>query len=57
VSIAPTPVAVRGYEIISDDELLAQLQDQPVLVVKRANGTREITLLDDSPIEAGAFDE
>jgi hypothetical protein len=35
-----------AYEIISDDELLAQLRDRPVLTVKRENGTREIVLLE-----------
>lgn len=53
----PAPVAARGYEIISDDELLAQLHDRPVLMVKRANGTKEITLLEDPSAEAGASDE
>lgn len=53
----PPPVAARTYEIISDDELLARLQDQPLLVVKRANGTKEITLLEDSAAETGSFDE
>ncbi|MDO8542722.1 MAG: hypothetical protein Q7S40_19955 [Opitutaceae bacterium] len=42
---APQPVT-RGYEIISDEELLGQLRDRPVLVVRKPNGTREITLLD-----------
>lgn len=55
-SMVPPPVAARGYEIISDDELLAQLRDHPVLVVKRTNGTKEITLLEPA-VENGAFDE
>src|SRR5436190_12267100 len=37
--------SVRGYEIISDDELLSQLHDRPVLAVKRADGTQQIVLL------------
>jgi hypothetical protein len=57
--ITPAPVAplaVRGYEIISDDELIGRLADQPLLVVSRTNGTKEIRLLE-TPPEAGAFDE
>jgi hypothetical protein len=36
----------RGYEIISDDELLAQLRDRPLLVVTKENGEKEFVLLD-----------
>lgn len=32
----------RSYEILSDDELLAQVRDRPLLAVRRADGTREI---------------
>lgn len=46
-AIAP-PIA-RAFEIISDDELLVELRDRPVLVVTKADGTREITLLDPAP--------
>lgn len=35
-----------AYEIISDDELLAQLPDQPLLVLPHPDGTREIVLLE-----------
>lgn len=42
---APAPSA-RGYEIISDEQLLAQLRDRPLLVVKKADGSREIVLLE-----------
>ena len=35
-----------AYEIISDDELLAQLKDQPLLVIRGENGAREFVLLD-----------
>jgi hypothetical protein len=38
-------VTSRGYEIISDDELLAQLHDRPLLVVKKENGEKEFLLL------------
>jgi hypothetical protein len=34
-----------GYEILSDDELLAQVRDRPLLAVRRADGTREIVVL------------
>jgi hypothetical protein len=36
----------RGYEIISDEELLAQVRDRPLLALKKANGTREIVVLE-----------
>ena len=52
-SLSPTPPVAhapprsdRGYEIISDDELLRQLRDRPVLVVGHENGRREITVLE-----------
>ena len=37
--------APRGYEIISDDQLLAELHDRPLLVMQSANGAREFVLL------------
>ena len=41
------PVAAsRGYEILSDDELLAQVHDQPLLVLKKENGTRQIIVIE-----------
>jgi hypothetical protein len=36
----------RGYEIMSDEELLTQVRDQPLLVVKKADGTRQIIALE-----------
>lgn len=46
---APASVATasRGYVVISDDELLAQLRDRPLLVVKKDDGAHEIMLLDE----------
>lgn len=50
---SPSPQAVNvptkataGYEIISDDELLAQLHDRPLLAVREENGTRKFVLLE-----------
>jgi hypothetical protein len=43
---ATPPAAAAAYEIISDDELLAQLRDRPVLVLPQENGTRKIVLFD-----------
>ena len=34
-----------GYEIISDEELLAQLRDRPVLSIQNDDGTQDIVLL------------
>lgn len=42
---APTK-ATAGYEIISDDELLARLHDRPLLAVRQENGTRKFVLLE-----------
>ena len=36
----------RGYDIISDDELVAQLNDRPLLLVRRDSNSREIVILD-----------
>ena len=46
VAAPPAPAAQLGYEIISDDELLAQLKDRPLLVLPQENGTKKIVLLD-----------
>lgn len=35
-----------AYEIISDEELLTQLRDRPLLVMHNENGTRKFVLLD-----------
>jgi hypothetical protein len=40
-----SPPVARSYEIISDDELLAQLRDRPLLMVKKENGEKEFVLL------------
>ncbi len=42
IAAKPAP----AYEIISDDELLARLQDRPLLTVKKPDGTREFILLE-----------
>lgn len=40
------PAGARpGYEIISDDELLTQVRDQPLLALKNHDGSREIVVL------------
>ena len=49
--------AARSYEIISDEELLAQLRDRPILVVRKENGSREIVLLANEWLDAVAIDE
>jgi hypothetical protein len=46
IPTASSPAPAPAYEIISDDELLLQLRDQPLLVVRRENGTREFVLLE-----------
>jgi hypothetical protein len=35
----------RGYEILSDEELLAQVRDQALLAVRNPNGTRQIVVI------------
>ena len=45
---ASTP-SPRGYEIISDDELISGLKDRPLLVVTKANGSRELIVLSAAP--------
>ncbi len=43
----PPPASPHAsYEIMSDDELLAQLPDQPLLLLPHRDGTREIVLLE-----------
>ncbi|HEX2855046.1 MAG TPA: hypothetical protein VHO24_17560 [Opitutaceae bacterium] len=41
-----TPHSTPAYEIISDEELLAQLHDRPLLVMRGENGAKEFVLLD-----------
>lgn len=41
-----TPPVTRGYEIMSDDELVAQLPDEAILVLPQENGTKKVVLLD-----------
>ncbi|HVS52072.1 MAG TPA: hypothetical protein VHD62_06920 [Opitutaceae bacterium] len=45
-SVPSSAPAAKGYKIISDDQLLAELRDRPLLVVKKKNGAREFVLLD-----------
>jgi hypothetical protein len=42
----PTKTTPPAYEIISDAQLLTALKDSPVLVVKKPDGTNEITVLE-----------
>lgn len=56
----PAAAPTRGYEVISDDELIARLNDRPFLAVEQANGGRKIVLLETAetaPAEPGAFEE
>ncbi len=41
-----SPAAHAGYEIISDDELIATLRDRPLLVLPQENGSKKIVVLD-----------
>lgn len=46
LAVAPrTEATDPGYEIISDQELLAQLEGQPILIVKHESGESEIVVL------------
>lgn len=38
--------ATKGYEIISDEELLAQVSDRTLLVVKKPDGAREFVVME-----------
>ena len=46
---ATARIQTVGYEIISDDQLLAELRDRPVLVVRQSNGTRSVVVLQPDP--------
>lgn len=53
---APDPTTVTtlprpAYELISDDELLSRVHDLPMLVVRKPDGTKQITLLTPPPAE------
>jgi len=43
----PRPPAPKtlAYEVISDDELLADLHDRPLLVIRKENGDRQFVML------------
>ena len=43
----PTTKTRPAYEIISDDELIARVQDRPLLVLPQENGTKQIVMLGD----------
>lgn len=52
---APKPAVRRdatvrspGYEIISDDELLADISDRPLFATRASDGVRKIEVLDDT---------
>jgi hypothetical protein len=44
--VATPPAAHPGYEIISDEELIATLRDRPLLVLPQENGPQKIVLLE-----------
>ena len=58
---APRPVeakpSARGYEIISDAELLSTLRDRPVAVVKRTDGSSDFLLVGEEIAPAAVFEE
>lgn len=43
---APARPEARGYEVISDTELLDQLHDRSLIMVDQPNGRRALVLLD-----------
>lgn len=45
VARASAPANSRGYEIISDEQLVAQLRDREVMVVKNSDGTQRVIVL------------
>jgi hypothetical protein len=51
-NVAPKP-APRGYEIISDEELLNQLRDRPLFVVKTQSGHNQVVVLETAPLPRG----
>jgi hypothetical protein len=45
-TLSPPPTArTPAYEVISDDELLADLHDRPLLVLRNKNGDRQFVML------------
>ena len=44
--------AVRGYEIISDAQLLAELRDRSVVMVRQGNGRNDFVLVGQDPDES-----
>ncbi len=48
VRAAAPPTSASSYQVISDDELLADVSDRPLLALREQNGAREIVVLDDA---------
>jgi hypothetical protein len=48
-AVRPAAAArAAAYEIISDDELLADVSDRPLFATRASDGAREIVVLDDT---------
>lgn len=45
-SVTPARVAPPAYEIISDEEFVAEVSDRPLLVLPQEDGTKKVVLLD-----------